>query len=77
MKKVISLEEWSVSGLSFKAPGSYALDQEKEKGDFFRIGKPVTALEALMDAGKIESSVLEDGEAEYCEWVAEKSWLYT
>ena len=77
MKKVISLEEWSVSGLSFKAPGSYALDQEKEKGDFFRIGKPVTALEALMDAGKIESSILEDGEAEYCEWVAEKSWLYT
>ena len=59
-------------------------DDFRETYDPFRVrskepvysGEPVTAMEALIRAGKISGSLMEDGEAEYCSWVADKSWLY-
>ena len=41
-----------------------------------QIPYPMTALEGLIQAGKISGSILEDGEAEYCSWIAEKDWLF-
>lgn len=76
MKHTIHLEAWSLTQVT---PGSgLSVDMEKAlSGQRMPIGRPVTALEALIAAGEIGDSILEDGEAAYCEWVAEKDWLYT
>lgn len=33
-------------------------------------------MEALIQAGRISASICEDGEADYCAWVAEADWLF-
>ena len=49
---------------------------EVHPSPWIEIGAPVEIQEALMSKGLLSDSVLEDGEAEYCKWVAEKDWAY-
>jgi hypothetical protein len=47
-------------------------DVEAYQGDWIEIKAPLEIQEALMKLGLLSDSVLEDGEAEYCKWVAEE-----
>jgi hypothetical protein len=76
MKQIIQLQDWSLIQVIPDKGFEYSFDQAL-KGENINIGKPVTAMEALIAAGKISGSLLEDGEAAYCKWVAENDWLYT
>ena len=75
MKTKRLLENWEMIGSTPKPDRTCDLN-EAMRGERIPVGKPVTALEALIHAGRVSGSILEDGEAEYCAWVAESDWLY-
>jgi hypothetical protein len=75
MKRTIELADWSLIQVEPRSDGCRA-PADYIHGERIPMGKPVTALEALINAGRVPGSILEDGEAAYCEWVAEKDWLY-
>ncbi len=47
-----------------------------QAGGWVFAGAPVGVQEALFEAGLLDRSVLEDGRAAACAWVAERDWIY-
>ena len=79
MKKSVYLSSWRIKQCDElcqpdgeDTPGIVDL----HPSPWIEIGAPREIQEALIGLGLLSDSVLEDGEAEYCKWVAEKDWAY-
>lgn len=68
----LRLKDWRLYEME---PREESCPRETEAEPIFM--DSVTAAEALMAAGKLSDRILEDGEAAYCAWVAERDWLFT
>ena len=49
---------------------------QAHSAEWIPIGPPLEVQEALMQQGFLSDSVLEDGEAAYCQWVSQSDWAY-
>ncbi len=79
MKKATILTGWRIKpseGLC--DPGCADADAvvERHGAPWIDIGPAKEVQEALMEKGLLPDTVLEDGEAEYCRWIAEQDWAY-
>lgn len=79
MKYVGKLLNWSIKqceNICILGSADTVQIVEKHVGEWIEIGEPKEVQEALIEKGLLSDALLEDGEAEYCKWVAEKDWAY-
>lgn len=80
MKRQRKLENWElIPSDSDVRPGEvrkYIFENAYTHGDKYSVQFPLEVQEALIQTGVIKSSLLEDGDSRYCNWVQEKDWIY-
>lgn len=80
MKRIIKLENWTlVQAAEPGRPGQIqknTIDKSFQKGEVYEIKGPAEVQEALILAGVISGSVLEDGDSRYCGWIQKRDWIY-
>ncbi len=79
MKHIISLGQWELKQCDLPAqPGQMDIPSSVSgcKSEWIPIGEAQEVQEALIGKGLLDGSIIEDGNAEYCQWVNQSDWAY-
>jgi hypothetical protein len=79
MKNSILLRNWEIKScdsIPYPPDGDIPSLVEKAGGEWIKAGDAIQVQIALMENHLLSSSMLEDGDTRYADWVAEKDWVY-
>ena len=79
MKQTIVLNSWKIKQCgSLAQPGQEDTPVlvKKYAGEWIEIGGIMEVQEALIQKGLLSGSIIEDADAEYCQWINENDWAY-